>query len=398
MHSTAYERLCGLMAAHDGRDALLYSLMDACVLTQRLTVTAPALAAASHVAAFHSQEFIKALQRPPDDEDALETYGLVDDCEVFPGLWNYACAVAGASLQAAALLARGAADVAINWGGGRHHASRARAAGFCFVNDCTLATLHLLRKFKRVLYVDVDVHHPDGVQDAFYQSDAVLCLSLHHWSPGFFPHPAGAPHETGRGRGAGYNVNVPLAERCCDAAYQGVFDAVFDAAVDAFRPACVVLQCGADALGADPIGRLNLTTRGLQACVRRVIAARLPTLVLGGGGYDGAATARLWTALTATAIGEGAEEALPSSVPDHPHFARYGPSFDMHTAPRRLRDANAPEALRAARDRALATLDVVRKKRLAAAAAAARRPPAPAPLSAAARTAQVEVAEKGCVQ
>ena len=93
-----------------------------------------------------------------------EEFGLVDDCAPFPGVFEYACAVAGASLQGADLLARGSCSVAINWGGGRHHAKRDRADGFCFVNDVVLALLHLLRRFRRVLYFDIDVHHGDGVQ------------------------------------------------------------------------------------------------------------------------------------------------------------------------------------------------------------------------------------------
>ncbi|CAM9855906.1 unnamed protein product [Sphacelaria rigidula] len=199
------------MGRHGRRDDLLYALVAACGLPGRLEVVQPARATEAHLRAYHDRDYIEALREPPLDTKALDDYGLMDDCEVFENMFEYCCAVAGASLHASNLLVRGEADVAINWGGGRHHAKKGEAAGFCYVNDCVLAALHLAKRFARVLVIDIDVHHGDGVQEAFYMSDKVMTVSFHHLAKGFFP---GSGHcsETGAGKGRGFNLNVPLME------------------------------------------------------------------------------------------------------------------------------------------------------------------------------------------
>jgi histone deacetylase 1/2 len=198
-------------------------------------------------------------------------------CEIFEGLWEYCALVSGASLQGASMLADGSADCAINWGGGRHHGGYNKATGFCYVNDCILATLRLLKTFRRVLYLDIDVHHSDGVQRAFWTSDRVLHVSLHHLRPGFFPG-TGKSSERGAGKGKGFTVNVPLAAGCGDYTFEAIFTATLNAALENFgewalagwyflaqgssdgmchpRPApdCIVIQCGADTLSRDPLG------------------------------------------------------------------------------------------------------------------------------------------------
>jgi Histone deacetylase domain len=113
------------------------------------------------------------------------------------------------------------------------------------------ATADAATRFYCYLYCN---SHADGVQDAFYQSDAVLCVSLHMHAPGFFPHPAGSAQQTGAARGAHHTLNVPLAEDCSDAVYCEVFCAALTGAVAAFDPQCIVLQCGADTLSEDPVG------------------------------------------------------------------------------------------------------------------------------------------------
>ncbi|CAM9211997.1 unnamed protein product [Phaeothamnion confervicola] len=390
LYSPRYESLCNLVAAHRSRDTLLYALLSACNVTSLLRVVAPAAAPAELLSSFHDPKYLVALQEPPtDDIDALDELGLVDDCPVFDGLWQYCSAVVGASLQGASMLMRGQADVAINWGGGRHHAKKAEAAGFCYVNDCVVAILHLLKKFRRVLYLDLDVHHPDGVESAFYTSDRVLCISVHKHCRGFYPG-TGVASDTGAGAGKGFTLNLPLSkDGVGDVPFCRLVTEAVAAADHHFAPEALVLQCGADALAGDPLGGFGLTTAGLQRCVERVAALRRPLLLLGGGGYAPAAAARLWTVLTAAAVGPHAVAALPAEVPEHEHFPSYGPDFKLHTPPRPEssgRDGNAPEVVQQLVDRCREALRATTRR------TAANGGKKPAPAAAVVPAAAAEVA------
>lgn len=269
--------------------------------------------------------------------------------------------MAGASLQAAALLcgspggpprtadgADAAGDVspppnysvAINWGGGRHHASSCAAGGFCFVNDAVLACSFLNRNLGRVLYVDIDIHHCDGVQEAFYGSDRVLTCSLHRYAPGFFPG-TGSAADKGAGSGWGYCVNLPMPDNITDDEFGPVFERALLSLTDAFQPSAVVLAVGADGLADDPLvgsAGWSLSSRGISGCVRTaaVLCDRrdIRLLVLGGGGYDDADTARTFLACTAAAccgIRPSALGELPEYLPEHKYVRAYGPDIRLHT-------------------------------------------------------------------
>jgi acetoin utilization deacetylase AcuC-like enzyme len=190
----------------------------------------------------HSPDYLAALAKyhllTPRE---LARYGLDHDCPPFPGVWEGARLCAGGSLQAAAALAARRCRVAVHLDGGRHHARRDFAAGFCYVNDCVLATLRLLGSFRRVLYLDIDAHHGDAVEEAFQSTDRVLSLSLHHRSPGFFPG-SGALGAGGSGAGKGFALNLPLSQGLGDDMFERAFAAAAGGAVDAFRPEAVVLQ------------------------------------------------------------------------------------------------------------------------------------------------------------
>ena len=159
------------------------------------------------------------IQYPP--EKLLDSVGLIDDCPIpaspsgRAALWKYCLRVAGGSLHAAQLLVSNKAEVAIHWGGGRHHAHSNRASGFCFVNDVVLAIKKLRRQFSRILYIDIDIHHADGVQDAFYDTNEVMTVSFHRLANGFFPC-TGAAKDKGRSNGIGYNLNVIMPRGCDD--------------------------------------------------------------------------------------------------------------------------------------------------------------------------------------
>uniref|UniRef100_A0A6Q2XE80 Histone deacetylase n=1 Tax=Esox lucius TaxID=8010 RepID=A0A6Q2XE80_ESOLU len=175
-------------------------------------------------------------------------------------------------------------DIAINWAGGLHHAKKFEASGFCYVNDIVISILELLKYHPRVLYIDIDIHHGDGVQEAFYLTDRVMTVSFHKYGNYFFPG-TGDMYEVGAESGRYYCLNVPLRDGIDDQSYRQLFQPVIKQVVDFYQPTCIVLQCGADSLGCDRLGCFNLSIRGHGECVEFVKSFRIPLLVLGGGGY-----------------------------------------------------------------------------------------------------------------
>jgi acetoin utilization protein AcuC len=172
-------------------------------------------------------------------------------------------------------------DVAFNLAGGWHHAHSARASGFSYINDAVLAINWLLARGRRVLYLDIDAHHGDGVQEAFYDTDQVLTISLHESGIYFFPG-TGFENETGEGKGVGYSVNIPLLAHSDDEIYMRAFDEVAYPLITAYRPDIIVAQIGAD-------------THSYGEMIRKIRALKIPLVALGGGGYDLMNTARAWT-------------------------------------------------------------------------------------------------------
>ena len=136
-------------------------------------------------------------------------------------MYKFCQSYTGASIDGAVRLNQGVADVAINWAGGLHHAKKCEASGFCYVNDIVLAILELLKHHSRVLYIDIDVHHGDGVEEAFYTTDRVMCVSLHKFGD-FFPG-TGSIRDTGARAGKLYSVNFPLNDGIDDASYESIF-------------------------------------------------------------------------------------------------------------------------------------------------------------------------------
>jgi acetoin utilization deacetylase AcuC-like enzyme len=358
----------------------------------------------------------------------LDRFGLTDDCPLEPWVWNYARAIVGATLTGVAFLKGsgggeepvdhvaecdsqlvaesdsqlrdsqlqpGANDsqpsepqpsepqplepqpsepqprvhsrpqrVALCWSGGRHHAFPAAASGYCYVNDAAIAVLQMERDHGRVLYVDIDVHHADGVERGLAPSDTLMTISFHKRAPGFFP-------GTGDVSDDPLAVNVPLRHGASDATFLAAFRPVVAAARDRFAPRCVVVQCGADALAGDPLGGFNLTPQALATCTAELADWGLPTLVLGGGGYSAPATSIAWCEVTARLlVKDTADDAraprpqqqqqqqqqqhnqlrscLPVNVPDSsPFFEAFAAhSFSTSFPPIvNLRDENTTEGL-----------------------------------------------------
>jgi histone deacetylase 1/2 len=191
-----------------------------------------------------------------------------------------------------------------------------------------------------VLYIDIDIHHGDGVEEAFYCTDRVLTCSFHKYGD-FFPG-TGDVRDVGFGPGRGYSVNFPLREGITDEAYESVFKPVIAGIMASYRPTAVVLQCGADSLTQDRLGVFNLTLRGHGECVRYVKSFGLPTLVLGGGGYTIRNVARCWAHETSVLL----EEPLPDAIPPHDYLEYFRPDYRLHLAPSpTLENLNTPEYL-----------------------------------------------------
>jgi acetoin utilization protein AcuC len=262
---------------------------------------------------FHDDRYLSVLRAidqglyPPNPY----TYGLgPGDNPIFPGVYQLSLLIVGSSLEAARIIESGDAPVAFSVGGGLHHAMADRASGFCYLDDPVIAVKWLVSRGKRVAYIDIDAHHGDGVQAAFYETDQVLTISMHEDGHFLFPG-TGFVEETGSGAGLGYSVNLPLFPGTDDQTFVWAFEEVVPPLVEAYKPDVIVTQLGVDSFATDPLTNLALTTHGYCKAVERMKSFGLPWVALGGGGYDLSNVARAWT--LAFAIMSGIE--LPNEIP-----------------------------------------------------------------------------------
>lgn len=273
-------------------------------------VVAPGPADDATLALVHQADYVAAVKAAPDDP-FFRGWGLnTPDNPVFDDMHEASAHVVGATVAAAEAVWRGEASRAVNVAGGLHHAMPARASGFCVYNDPAIAVARLLELgADRVAYVDVDVHHGDGVQAVFWDDPRVLTISLHETPLTLFPG-SGFPAETGGPAAAGGAANVALPPGTDDAGWLRAFHAVVPALLRAFRPQLLVTQCGADSHRLDPLADLRLTVDGQRAAylVLRALADELCDgrwVATGGGGYALVeAVPRAWTHLLAAATGE----------------------------------------------------------------------------------------------
>ena len=244
--------------------------------------------------------------------------GTADD-PIFPGMHDAAALIAGGSVGAARAIAHGEVDRAVNFCGGLHHAMADRASGFCVYNDAALAIVALLEAgVRRVGYVDVDAHHGDGVQAAFYDDPRVLTVSIHETPLASFPF-TGFPSECGQGAADGTAVNIALPSGTGDALWLRAFHAVVPGVLRAFGPEVLVTQHGTDSHREDPLTDLNLTVDGQRASylALRELAETVTGgrwLAVGGGGYSPVRVApRSWTHLLAIVSGHDLDPATPAA-------------------------------------------------------------------------------------
>src|SRR5205809_6117412 len=257
------------------RLGLTWRLMEAygLVTLAGSAVHRPEPAPEAAIARYHHPDYIAMLKAcnggvvPP----AAAMFGLgPGDNPIFRGVWDCARLVAGGSLLAADLVANGEVDRVFHFAGGLHHAVDQRASGFCYVNDAVLAIMRLRERGWRVAYVDIDAHHGDGVQFAFYRDPSVLTISTHERGDRLFPG-TGFVVEMGEGEGLGFSVNLPLQPFTDDEVYQPAFEAVVPPLLRAFKPDVLVLQLGIDSHRTDPLTHLSLTVQGFTAVVKRLL-------------------------------------------------------------------------------------------------------------------------------
>ena len=235
---------------------------------KKLDVYKPVPADFEDLTRFHSDDYIEFMRKVTPENQyeflrELKRYNVGEDCPVFDGLYDYCRTYTGGSMGGALKLNRQEHDTVINWAGGLHHAKKSEASGFCYVNDIVLATLELLKHHQRVLYIDIDIHHGDGVEEAFYTTDRVMTVSFHKFGE-YFPG-TGDILDVGYGKGRQYSLNVPLRDGIDDATYETLFKPVMRRVMEAYDPGAVVFQSGADSLSGDRLGCFNLSIRAMPS-------------------------------------------------------------------------------------------------------------------------------------
>lgn len=314
---------------------LTYELMNTIGLLsyENVKVFEPRQASGDELRLFHDDEYLKQVKRASKAGSGFLDMG---DTPAFKGCYQASALAAGASLKAVDLVMSGEVNHAMNIAGGLHHAHPGRASGFCIFNDPAISIAYLKRKYavERVLYIDVDAHHGDGVMYGFYSDPGVLDVDFHEDGHHLFPG-TGSTDEIGQSKASGVKINIPLPPFTGDKPYMHLFREIVPTVVRKFLPEVLLWQCGADAHANDLLAHLQLTTRSyteiatiMDDLSHEVARGRL--VVFGGGGYNPANVARTWTLVAATLI-------------------RYAPSEDIPAAWRKLFEAlvgeRAPGAL-----------------------------------------------------
>jgi len=341
---------------------------------------------------FHTDDYVHFLRNTTPDNmheflTQLQRFNVGEDCPLFDGLYDYCQLYTSGSVGGAVRLNNDQNDIVINWSGGLHHAKKGEASGFCYINDCVLCILELLKKHSRVLYIDIDIHHGDGVEEAFYTSDRVMTCSFHKYGD-YFPG-TGDVSDLGYGKGKGYAINFPLHDGMDDESFVSIFRPIISGIMENFKPEAVCLQCGADSLAGDRLGCFNLSLRGTGVlsflgalklcpehectpteltrcfffvsfvvstghgdCVRFVKSFGIPTIVIGGGGYTIRNVARCWAYETSVLLDTPVQDELPINE----YFEYYGPDYRLHIQPSNMENFNSHKYLTDTKNRLLTIL------------------------------------------
>lgn len=311
---------------------LTIELLRAAGILTDADLVAPRVATLEEILLVHDRRYVDAVRAAGQSPDAPAVdwsagYDLgTDDNPVFPGMHEATSRIVGATEHAAEMVMEGRALHACNLAGGLHHAGRDRASGFCIYNDAAVAIRTLQRKYgARVLYIDTDAHHGDGVQWLFYDDPDVLTVSFHETGRYLFPG-TGWVHERGRGGGYGFSINVPLEAFTEDDSWLECLNLVLPAAAEAFRPDIIISQNGCDGHSLDPLAHLQATLRLYREIPRLVHRlaheyAGGRWVALGGGGYDiWRVVPRAWSMVWSELSGRPLPERVPA-----PWLARWQP-------------------------------------------------------------------------
>ncbi len=281
-----------------------------------ISIVKPRKASREELLLFHTEEYLNFIKDMSEKGEGLLDSG---DTPAFKGCYEASATIVGGSLTAVDEVLSGRADHSINFAGGLHHAHPGSASGFCIFNDVAVTIAYLLEKkgFSKVLYLDIDAHHGDGVMYGFYRDPRVLDIDIHESGRYLFPG-TGFPEENGAQEGEGFKINIPLPPFSGDDAFLYAFQKVVPKLVRQYSPEYIILQCGADGYYADPLTHLNYTTkayieaaRTIHALAHELCEGRLT--ILGGGGYSIKDTARIWTIVTAIILGD---RQVPSRLED----------------------------------------------------------------------------------
>jgi len=322
------------------RVKLFFDLLRCYGLLERVEHAEPRMASEEELLLVHSREYIERVKRLSEKGHGMLDFG---DTPAFKGMFEASCYLVGGTLVAVDMVMSGRCSHAFNPGGGLHHADRDRGAGFCVFNDVAIAVRHLLDRWKakKVMVLDVDVHHGDGTQWILYSEPRALKVDFHE--SGHFLYPGtGFVDEMGEGEGYGFMVNVPLPPRTHDDAYLYAFKEIVPVLAEEFKPDVIVHQCGVDAHFEDPLAHLALTTRAyaeiaevVHEIAHRVAGGRY--VMVGGGGYNVATVARAWTIMVSKVLGVELRNELPQEwVVEFKNLMGYDPPRTLHDTSRPL--------------------------------------------------------------
>ncbi len=295
MEQYQYPADCPFNVSRAGKVRELVNSMGALSGPGRSEV-APVPAKREELKKFHTARYLHILKSSADGQFESEAFNMglgTPDCPVFKDMYEYSVMACGATLTGMKLLLSDKADVAFNPSGGLHHAGPEKASGFCYLNDNAIACTTMAEQGKKVLYLDVDVHHGDGPAYAFYDRSDIMTISLHETGRMLFPG-TGFEDEIGTGQGKGYCVNIPLPVGTFDFAYLEAYRQIAFPLIGAFDPDVIVFELGTDALADDPLAHLYLTNNVYVEIIESLLSFGKPILVTGGGGYNIENTVRAW--------------------------------------------------------------------------------------------------------
>ena len=279
---------------------------------------------------FHSDDYVDCLRsmslaNREKYHDQIHRFSFGDDCPIFDNMLDYCQRYTAGSLLASTRITPAFGDeISINWSGGLHHAKKYEASGFCYANDCVLAILELLKTYQRVLYIDIDCHHGDGVEEAFLTTDRVMTASFHKFGD-YFPG-TGSLDDIGVEEGKYYSVNFPFNDGVNDESFLAAYQPVMREIIHRFKPESIVMQCGADSLCGDRLGMFNLSIHGHGEAVKFTKSFGIPMILIGGGGYSLRNVARCWTYETSVALGVE----IDNKIPEHDYSIYYYPANQIH--------------------------------------------------------------------